>query len=92
MSIVTPRFNFSSDMPLPGLGSDHTEEHLANNALTHKIFNEYERVMNELSAALGDYNLQDLPFGQTDVSSSIRHLYNSLDTEIVSLKNDSLLK
>jgi len=67
---VTPRLDFSASVPVPvydGEGNPtritHTSSRIAQNDLTTGKFNEYERLLLELAAALDDYEFTAMSAG-----------------------------
>ena len=78
MSQIAPRFNFTSGVAEPGVGGNHSTSRVVQNALAPIIFNEYERLLTELSVAVGDYDFSDIfpNSAANSVSAAIRQVYS----------------
>lgn len=85
---ITPRFDFTSLIPVDGEGQNHTLAKVPNNNLAPEKFNEYERVMVLLTTALGDYGFSNdiVGLATDDVGSAVRYIWDYAYTEIPLLK------
>lgn len=94
---IEPRLNFTQVSPQPGEGQFHKDGTLAtdakgspaanNNALRSAIFNEYERLFNEISGSIGDFDFNDIypSAGIESVSDAIRRAKQEIDSIVAIL-------
>ena len=70
---IKPRFDFSQEVPQEGVGANHTSAQTPDNNLAPSKFNEYERLLNEIARAIGNYDYSDVFTGcDLSLESAIR--------------------
>ena len=98
MAAISPKFDFSSPVPLVVEGGGTRPHDLSrsnpHNQLKPPLFNEYERVMNLICIGIGDHvfdavdDPMRIPGGGTNIGYALRHVYHEHTNRIDSL--DSL--
>lgn len=86
MTQITPRFNFNNPTPATGSGQDHEATRVNNNNLAPVKYNEYERVMSELAAFVGNsedwYGVNSAFAATLTISEVIAAMYTALSDDI----------
>lgn len=79
---IIPNFDFTETSAQPGVGEDHTIARENKNNLSPVKFNEYERLINLLCTAVGDY---DIMLSHSSITPSSKQRPSSLSEAIETL-------